>query len=116
MKLNYDLVRDLLLLIEEKSDGHKNFSLFFFFDEIPNYSKDSIDYHLKYLHDANLIECTDNYDYVIDITPYGRDYLNNIRNDGIWQSTKEKFQPLGSVTLSVVSEIAKSLLLKQLGL
>ena len=45
-----------------------------------------------------------------------REYLDTIRDKNIWEDTKKKFHPLGSVTFSVISDIAKSLILKQLGL
>ena len=114
MKLDYDLIRNLLLRIEEDSDGHTNFSLFYFFEAFPEVDKASIDYHLKYLYDAGFVEGSR--DFIIDITPYGREYLDSIRDKNIWENTKKKFQPLGTVTFSVISDIAKSLVLKQLGL
>lgn len=114
MKLNYDLIRNLLIEIEEITDGHTNFSCFYFFDKFPGVNEDIIEYHLKYLFDAGLVEGAEGY--VIDITPFGRDYLDNIRDHTIWEETKSKIHPLGSVTLSVISEIAKSLVLSKLGL
>lgn len=114
MKLNYDIIRDLLLKIEEITDGNKNFSPIYFFKEFSETEETVIAYHLKYLFDAGLVEGSEGY--VIDITPFGRNYLDSIRNHTIWEETKSKIQPLGSVTLSVVSEIAKSLILSKLGL
>lgn len=39
-----------------------------------------------------------------------------IRTDTAWSQVKTKIQPLGSVALSVVAEVAKSLALSKLGL
>ena len=114
MKLNYDLIRDLLLQIEADSDGYINFLRNYFFEAFPEVDKAVIDYHLKYLYDAGFIEGSR--DFIIDIPPYGREYLDTIRDKNIWEDTKKKFHPLGSVTFSVISDIAKSLILKQLGL
>lgn len=114
MKLNYDLIRDLLLKIEEITNGYRNFSPAYFFKKFPETEEPIIAYHLKYLSDAGLIEGSEGH--VIDITPFGRNYLDNIRNHTVWEETKSKIQPLGSVTLSVISEIAKSLILSKLGL
>ena len=114
MKLNYDLLRSLLLHIEDVTDGHTNYTFDYFVEQFPKESQNCLYYHLKYLGDACLIE--GNASYVIDITPYGREYLDSIRDNSIWEKTKSKFQPLGSVTLPIIIEIAKSLVLKQLGL
>lgn len=114
MKLDHDLIRALLLLIEDESDGFKGFILDDFIKAFPNENPNAINYHLKYLVDAGLIEKIRAY--FVDITPRGRSYLDNIRNPSIWETTKQKFHPLGSVTLEVISEIAKSAILSRLGL
>ncbi len=114
MKLNHDLIRVLLLYVEEETDGEKGFLLDDFITAFPNESPKALNYHLKYLIDAGLIEKVRSY--IFDITPRGRAYLDNIRNSSIWESTKQRFQPLGSVTLDVISEIAKSAILARLGL
>lgn len=114
MRLNHDLIRQLLLRIEDIADGCTNFPLQYFIEEFPEYSQKDVNYHIKFLSDAGLIESHEAY--VIDITPYGRNYLDSIRNNSIWENTKEKIQPLGSVALSVISDIGLSLIKKQLGL
>jgi len=82
MKLNYELIRQLLLAIEADSNGLQSFSLLHYQTLFTGYNPIIIDYHLKYLIDAHLAEgkvhC-----YVLDITPKGRDYLNNVRDDSI---------------------------------
>jgi hypothetical protein len=115
MQINYDLIRLLLLQIEEITDGHTNFMPEYFFDKFPEYGQEELDYHLKFLSDASLIEAYD-HTVIIDITHYGRNYLDSIRDKSIWQKTKEKIQPFESVALSVISDIGLSLIKKQLGL
>lgn len=114
MKRDDELVRNLLLLVEEISDGHSNYLSEYFVERIPEESSEKVLYHLKYLLDAGLIEGS--YEYILDITPSGREYLDTIRDDYIWKKTLQKVQPFGSVTLSVIAEVAKSLLLNKLGL
>ena len=114
MKLNYDLIRTLLLHIEDVTDGHTCFHSEYFYMEFPDINPNTLEYHLKYLFDAGLIEGKGGF--VLDITPFGREYLDTIRDNSIWEKTKAKFQPLGSVTLSVISDIASSFIAKQLGL
>lgn len=114
MQLDHDLIRSLLLLIEQESDGLNGCLPDEFSEVFPTYPPQTVKYHLKYLVDAGLIETIRSY--IIDITPSGRTYLDNIRNPSIWEATKQRFQPLGSVTLDVISEIAKSAILSHLGL
>lgn len=114
MKLNHDLIRELLLHIEEISDGNTNFPSNYFLKPLRHYPERFVTYHLKFLLDAGLIEGKNGY--ITDITPYGRNYLDNIRNETIWIKTKNRLQPVGSVTLSVISEVAKSFILSKLGL
>ncbi|MGM9572707.1 MAG: DUF2513 domain-containing protein [bacterium] len=119
MKLDYDLIRNILLSIEEISDGTSNFD--------PRYIQQEYHaaipykifyYHLKYLNDAGLIEAIgqDYIAYIIDITPYGRKYLDNVRTPDVWDKTKKKIKPFGSVTISVISDIASSIIKESLGL
>ena len=114
MRLNQDLVRTLLLYIEEITDGQKNFLVESFPSDFPDEDPVVITYHLKYLLDAGLVEGIRGY--IIDITPMGREYLDNIRDESIWDATKEKLQPVGQVALDVISSVAKSFLLSKLGL
>lgn len=116
MKLNYDLIREILFKIEEISDGCTNYESQSFVEEcFPEYQNNVVFYHLKYLRQSNLIEPMDSA-WIIDLTPQGHEYLNNIRTDTAWNQVKAKIQPLGSVALSVVAEVAKSLALSKLGL
>ncbi len=115
IKLNHDLIRNLLLKIEEISDGKNKISYEHLHKNLQNYNGLELSYHLKYLRESNFIQPAGDF-HILDITPIGRNYLDNIRNNSIWGNTKAKFQPLESVTFSVITEIAKSLTLKALGL
>ena len=118
MKLDYDLIREILVVIEDISDGSVNFTTDGIWkDYFQNRCQTEVfRYHVKYLRDCGFIEPSNNSGYIIDITPYGREYLDNIRDDTIWEKTKEKVKPLGNVTLDVISEIAKSLVMTYFGL
>lgn len=116
MKIDYDLIRKILLKVEEISDGNVNYLPEHIWQKYFTESckLNIFNYHVKYLFDDHLIEGSNGY--VFDITPTGRDYLNNVRDDNIWKKTKERIQPLGTVALGIVSEIAKSFVSKKLGL
>jgi len=115
MKLNYDLIREILMFIEEKADGDINYTAELIWEErFTSYDNRVVYYHVKYLCDASFIESSNGY--IIDITPNGRGYLDNIRNSNIWEKTKDTIKPLGNVTFGVISEVAKHLVTNYLGL
>ncbi|MBP2664300.1 MAG: hypothetical protein H6Q71_2248 [Firmicutes bacterium] len=118
MKLNYDFIRELLLAIEEKTDGIVNFDYpDIIGDRFPTISTSMIEYHIKFLHDAGFIQCPrSSHLLIIDITPIGRDYLDNVRNIDIWEKTKDTAKSLGPITLDVIREVAKALILGHFGL
>lgn len=118
MKLDYDLIRNLLLRIEDKTDGVTNF---YYQDIVGNHfttvPTSAVEYHIKFLYDSGFVQCPrSSHLHIIDITPKGRDYLDNVRNVDIWEKTKDKANSLGPVTLDVIKELAKSLILGHLGL
>lgn len=115
MQLDYELIRNLLFEIENITDGSTCYTPHFFYEKFNNINQKIIWYHLKYLSDINFVQCNRDYD-VYDISPTGRDYLNNIRNEKIWTKTRTIYRSLGQVTLSIVSDIATSLIKRSLGL
>ena len=115
VKLDLDLIRELLLLIEGETNGRKAFTYSHYRKLLPSYSPASVDYHLKYLLDSCYVE-GEHWRYVIDITPIGREYLNSVRNAKIWQQVKEKIHPLGGIALDIVADVGKSFIAHQLGL
>ena len=117
MKLNYDLIREILLVVEDIADGSANYQIETVYQKyfLQECTEKEFNYHVKYLRDAGFVEPSTG-GWIIDITPWGRDYLDSIRNIDIWEKTKEKAKPLGSVAFDVIKDIAKSVILSQLGL
>lgn len=120
MQLDYNLIRNILLNLEDLSDGYRNFpwrTLYEHDNTIQTvYSETVFRYHVKYLYDAGYIQADAQFYNTLDLTPLGRDYLNNVRDKSIWQTTQKHFAKLGNITLSLVSEIAKTYILKELNL
>lgn len=91
MKLNYDLIRELLLLIEDKAQIGAVLNA----EDISAACQTSNDnaailYNLKFLADAGYIDLENDMLYLIsDITPAGRNYLDGIRAQTIWQQVKK---------------------------
>lgn len=117
MRLDYDLIREILLKVECFSDGVRGYEPPKFAEEqLPDRNKQAVLYHIKYLKNAHLIEPFFTNDWIIDLSPAGHEYLNNIRTETAWKQVKQKVQPLGSAALSVMADVARALVLSKLGL
>ena len=118
MKRDMDLMRQILLLIEERSDvPPKILTLKDFFD----IKEDAymISLHIDLLRDAGLIEVI-NTSYLerglkdFDITRLtlaGYEYLDAIRDIKIWHKVKQSISFVGGATLDVIKQVA----VKELG-
>lgn len=81
-----------------------------------NYDLDVILYHIKYIRDAELIEPASD-TIILDLTPKGHEFLNNIRSASIWKATKEKvYSAASSVSLALLVECAKRAAASSIGL
>lgn len=110
MKRDMDLVRKILLEIEEKYVSTAIYGL-----EVEGYDTAAVAYHCKILHDAGLISDynanygDDEIDYfsVGSLTWDGHDYLDKVRDDTLWAKTKDtivqKGLPLILDTIKTVS-------------
>ena len=111
MTRDMDLIRKILLVIEEKYIDHWLPSSDI---KIEGYDSATVSYHCAILHDAGLI-----YDYkqmypgvfgVSRLTWEGHEFLDKIRSDTVWNRTKsiivEKTLPFG---IDVIKEIASAI-------
>ncbi|MGR6904784.1 DUF2513 domain-containing protein [Lysinibacillus sp. G01H] len=116
MKRDLNLVRELLLLIESNDDKKELV--------IPeNWDREVVAYHLEILDQAGYVKNStrwaDNKPFwlMASMTWDGHEFLDSVKNNGIWNKTKEgilnKGLELGSVPLDVVKEYA-SLQIKSL--
>jgi len=115
MKLNNDCIRDILLYIEDKTDFEKPIlSVDILTNDLSQYDKNTLYYHLKMISQANLV---DNVFFADDI-PYtvsnlsldGHQFLTAIRSDKNWNKTKEIAKTVGSSSLTVIKDIATKVL------
>jgi hypothetical protein len=126
MKLDVDLVRQLLLYVEEHAirpiSDLENI-------EIGGWTAEQIDYHVIQLFDAGFIEAgvdciPDNEDpelvnviySVRRITYLGHNFLETIRDDSVWRKVKEKAKAVGTLSLPILSQLGVSVLKTALGL
>ena len=120
MKLNPDLIRDILLTVEDNCDFHHYMEIRSTknpFENLKDYNHEEILYHIKQCSLSNFISGVhyyDNGDCVVigDLTPYGHEFLENIRNEDNWNQTKHYAKKVGSFSLDILSKIAVSVITK----
>ncbi|PQA77634.1 DUF2513 domain-containing protein [Rhodoferax sp. TS-BS-61-7] len=119
MKRNFDLIRKLLFLFEER-DRSEVLEL----PEVDGYLPEIIGYHLRLLYDAGFLRCesvkSSTSDRVIRVLPFeltweGHEFLDKVRSEGTWNKIKSYSKDKGlSLSFSIVSELAKRLALSAL--
>lgn len=120
MKLNNDLIRDILLTIEEYTGYEKPVSFYKPYEAeenthplIKDYSKEEFFYHLKQCEMSGLIKImleTGEYTTVSYLTPLGHEFLENIRSNTVWNKTKSISKKLGLKSLDAVIKISTSVI------
>lgn len=116
MKLDPDCLRDILLLVEEKSsfEGMISSSDFINSDLNNKYGTEKIFYHIKQAEMSNLItkvEWMMGSDFLFsDLTPEGHKFINDIRNDQNWKKTKSVAKSIGSFSLDALKSIASGVI------
>lgn len=110
MKRDMDLVREILLAIEEQYVSSAIINL-----KIDGYDMETVAYHCKIMCDGGLISAYDSkhsdngiYLFVVgSLTWDGSDYLDKVRDNSIWKKTKDtitnKGLPLVFDTIKTVS-------------
>lgn len=125
MKLDHDCVRDLLLTIEEKStltdvltDGD-----LFSSERLEKYDEDELYYTLLKVNEAgflnaNVMILPDYKSAVVQSLTYeGHSFLDNIRDNKVWEKTKEKIgSSATSVSISIIGQVAGSVIKGMMGL
>ena len=109
MKRDMDLVRKILLHVEENEDG--NISL-----AIPGYSQDEIYRHVELMKDKDLVDAAivlagDGAGHEIltcevrRLTGAGHDFLDAVRSDTVWEQVKKLcLERTGGLTIELLME------------
>jgi len=114
-----DLVRDILRSIERnrQMDGSRDFFISDPGDlDITGHSIEEVWYHLDLLISGGFVNGANLGHIVRGLTWDGHEFLDNIKNDGIWAKTKARVSDLPTVALKIVAEIATAEVRKHLGL
>ncbi|WP_156897615.1 DUF2513 domain-containing protein [Paenibacillus massiliensis] len=118
MRLDHDCVRDILLTIEKYSTLNNVLTSFHFqgFDETKSYPLEDIIYTIARLNEAGFLNGSfrayDNWPLplISGLTYKGHEFLDNIRDNNVWEKTKEKVgSSFASVSISVIGQVAGSI-------
>ena len=122
MKRDPDLVRELLLALEEKSDNRLVNDL-----EVDGYSKEEVQYHLILMHEAGLVRGETSRRGSVSLvvkhvspaglTWNGHEFLEAARNDTFWQKAKERVKSnSGALSMDVLKAVLFSMIRKSVDL
>lgn len=109
MKLEKELVREILLQVEASSDPMGWVEV-----TVPGHSEEEIAYHVEILDEAGFIEAQDlttmsGYDWRPQRLTYdGHEFLDTIRDAEAWRFTKEVAKNAGVSGLKALFDIGKS--------
>ena len=119
MRLDRDLLRKILFQVEELGNdpGHRiqGFS-------VPGYDRKVVTYHVWQLGEDQYLrvqqvpeaDASGSYFAPICLTPKGHDFLESVRDEEIWNQTKEAARKGGAATIELLVEISKAFLRKQI--
>lgn len=116
MRIDNDCIRDILFVIEKNSTienpcSFHNASARYV--ELSVYDDQKIQYHLRNLLMANMIFIPDEYskypmyDFWVDLTPSGHEFLENVREDNNWNKIKSVSSSIGFASLKIITAISE---------
>lgn len=105
MKRDIDLVRDILLSIEDgkDADGHGLMRL-----NVPGRSREEVSYHVGLLYEAGLVDAAnssalDGYEWQPGgLVWRGREFLDSARDEISWERAKEELRKTGNFSFEVL--------------
>lgn len=112
MKMDMDCIRDILLQTEYEGftikEAPSDDELVSEISFIEKYDNEKLIYHIELAEDFGLLEAfpiSRGYT-VIDLTTQGYLFLDDIRNNNVWNKTKEIANKMGISSLNSIKEIA----------
>ena len=119
MKRDMDLVREIMLLLNEHEHGNAPSNI-----EIEGYSQEQIGYHCFIMGEAGLIgaaDCTSMSSpspiaIPTRLTWEGHEFIENAANEQVWGQTKEAVSKLGDVSFSVWASVLSKVVMQNLGI
>ena len=114
MKLNPDCIRDILFVVENNATYSNDVSEETIFKELDSkYPREEILYHVRQCEHSGLFLQVAHYFggfSIQDLSPYGHQFINDIRQDNNWSKTKEIAKSVGSFSLDVLKDISSQVI------
>lgn len=114
MKLDRDVVRDLLFALEAKTD----FKARKYEDLLPDRDSREVAYALMKMHEAGFITAevvrsSTTPERIIEVIPFeltfkGHEFLDTVRDNEVWRRTKSAAEKAGGASITFVWELAKA--------
>ncbi|WEZ07573.1 DUF2513 domain-containing protein [Priestia flexa] len=114
MKRDMDLIRKILIQVEEKENEYLEE-----LQPIEGYTEEEVQYHLRLISGQKFVNAyyADNTGRVTNLTWEGYEFLENIKNESIWNKTKDVVAKNGgTASVAIMAELAKDFTLKHFGL
>lgn len=119
MKRNMDLVRLILIALDEHAHGFAPSKL-----TIEGFTDEEIGYHCYLMDDAGLIKAIDAttmgsespYSMPGKLTWEGHEFLDNSKDPNIWQQAKETIDKVGDASFSVWTAVLTKVVSNSLGI
>jgi hypothetical protein len=120
MKRDMDLVRSIVLAIEEAPNGYAPNPL-----DVPGHTEEEIGYHVHIMMEAGLVRAHDVTSMgdsspqaiASSLTWAGHEFADASRDDSRWSTAKDlAVKKAGSVTVEVLTKLLSSLMTSALGL
>jgi len=105
MKRDMDLIYKILAFYEEKEDF-----VTYVTPEIDGYSEKEVNYHIKLMDQAGLLEAKDwsslsSTSWVASsLTHYGHDFFESLKQESVWNAVKSEFKDASLETIISVSK------------
>jgi hypothetical protein len=141
LRINIDCIRDLLIFIEEEQTMEEldlsllgetgktasgrvqpiNSAYLLSHEKLKHYSPQDILYSIKQMGEGGLLDVDDNtvlaghtvYE-ILDITPYGHEFISNLKDGSIWKKVKTAIKTVSGASIPVISKVAAETVIKQL--
>jgi hypothetical protein len=113
-----DLIRTLLLKLEALPSKGSSVIIVSGFDPqmaIESFTPDEIEYHLRLLHAEKFLDSPGTKLPMAGVTFRGltwagHDFLDSVRDDGVWRKTKSGAEAAGGFTIDLLAGLAKAIL------
>ena len=110
MKRDMDLIRAILLAVEDEPSSHAPEI------EIQGYTQEQVGYHAELLKEAGFVELYNDSDMIRRLTWSGHEFLDSARDNTRWNQAKDKLNKAGGASIPIWIALLTELVKKQIGL